>query len=45
MIYNFRKRVATHQPVLWAFAYAASGPIAEFGCGYGSTPFLPFLSA
>jgi hypothetical protein len=40
MIYDFRNRMATHQPVLWAVAHAANGPIAEFGCGNGSTPFL-----
>jgi len=40
VIYDFRNRFATHQPVLWTVASAATGPIAEFGCGNGSTPLL-----
>ncbi len=40
MIYDFKNRMATHQPVLWAVAHIARGPIAEFGCGNGSTPLL-----
>jgi hypothetical protein len=40
VIYDFRNRFATHQPVLWTVAGWADGPIAEFGCGYGSTPLL-----
>lgn len=45
MIYDFKNPMATHQPVLWAVAHAATGPIAEFGCGYCSTPFLHDISA
>lgn len=44
MLYDFKNRMATHQPVLWTVAHAARGPIAEFGCGYGSTPLLHELS-
>ena len=44
MIYDFKNRMATHQPVLWAVARAARGPIAEFGCGNGSTPLLHGLA-
>jgi hypothetical protein len=45
VIYDFKNRMATHQPVLWAVARAARGPIAEFGCGNGSTPLLHELTA
>lgn len=31
---------STHQPVLYAIAISTSGPIIEFGCGYGSTDLL-----
>ena len=44
MKYDFRNRMATHQPVLWAAAIAAEGAILEFGCGYGSTPLLHGLA-
>lgn len=30
----------THQPVLYEMASRTSGPIIEFGCGYGSTDML-----
>lgn len=30
----------THQPVLYEIAIHTSGPIVEFGCGYGSTDML-----
>jgi len=30
----------THQPVLYEMALRTSGPIFEFGCGYGSTDML-----
>lgn len=30
----------THQPVLYEMAMRTSGPIIEFGCGYGSTDLL-----
>jgi hypothetical protein len=40
VIYDFRNRFATHQPVLWTIANESTGPIAEFGCGHGSTPLL-----
>lgn len=30
----------THQPVLYKIATSTSGPIIEFGCGYGSTDML-----
>src|SRR5712692_2833181 len=40
VIYDFKNRMATHQPVLWAVANVVQGPIAEFGCGNGSTPLL-----
>jgi hypothetical protein len=30
----------THQPVLYEMAMRTSGPIIEFGCGYGSTELL-----
>jgi hypothetical protein len=39
-IYNWRSLVTTHQPVLYATAQRCPGPIAEFGCGHGSTPLL-----
>jgi hypothetical protein len=45
MIYDFRNRMATHQPVLWAVAHAAGGPIAEFGSGNGSTPLLHAIAS
>lgn len=32
--------MTTHQPVLIAVAERCDGPIAEFGCGHGSTPLL-----
>jgi hypothetical protein len=38
--YNFRSGLTTHQPVLFAVAEACDGPIAECGCGDGSTRFL-----
>ena len=31
---------ATHQPVLCTAIQLSQGPVAEFGCGYGSTPLL-----
>ena len=31
---------ATHQPILYEIARNTSGPIIEFGCGYGSTDLL-----
>lgn len=31
---------ATHQPVLCTAVELSDGPVAEFGCGYGSTPLL-----
>lgn len=31
---------STHQPVLYAAATSTTGPIIEFGCGYGSTDLL-----
>lgn len=31
---------ATHQPVLYTAVQLSSGPVAEFGCGTGSTPLL-----
>lgn len=31
---------ATHQPVLYTAVRLSTGPVAEFGCGYGSTPLL-----
>ncbi|MBI9087014.1 MAG: hypothetical protein JEZ11_25695 [Desulfobacterales bacterium] len=31
---------ATHQPVLYSAVQRSKGPVAEFGCGYGSTPLL-----
>lgn len=39
-IYNWRSVYTTHQPVLNAVARRCDGPIAEFGCGHGSTPLL-----
>jgi hypothetical protein len=39
-VYNFRIGHTTHQPVLFAVAAVCEGPIAECGCGYGSTLFL-----
>lgn len=40
---NFTHRTdpyATHQPVLYEIASSTTGPIIEFGCGYGSTDIL-----
>ena len=31
---------STHQPVLYQIAKSTTGPIIEFGCGYGSTDLL-----
>jgi hypothetical protein len=44
-VYDWRNDYATHQPVLYAAALATSGPIAEFGCGHGSTVLLHELAA
>lgn len=30
----------SHRPLLWAALEATDGIVNEFGCGYGSTPFL-----
>ena len=38
--YDFRSGLTTHQPVLYAVAEECEGPIAECGCGHGSTVFL-----
>ena len=38
--YNYRSLVTTHQPVLFEVAERCEGPIAEFGCGHGSTRLL-----
>jgi hypothetical protein len=38
--YDFRSGITTHQPVLFAVAEMCDGPIAECGCGTGSTEFL-----
>jgi SAM-dependent methyltransferase len=38
--YDFRNDLFTHQPVLFAVAERCTGPIAECGCGFGSTLFL-----
>ena len=38
--YNFRNDLFTHQPVLFTVAEQCDGPIAECGCGFGSTFFL-----
>lgn len=35
-----RDDYSTHQPVLYAAAISTTGPIIEFGCGYGSTDLL-----
>jgi len=40
LIYDFKNGMATRQPVLWTVAHPMPGPIAELGCGYGSTPLL-----
>jgi hypothetical protein len=39
-VYNFRIGHTTDQPVLFAVAAVCEGPIAECGCGLGSTLFL-----
>ena len=39
-LYNVRSGIFTHQPVLFAVAEVCDGPIAECGCGEGSTWFL-----
>jgi hypothetical protein len=44
VIYDWRNRMATHQPVLYAAVSATAGAIAEFGCGYVSTPMLHALA-
>jgi len=31
---------STHQPVLFEAVMRTTGPVVEFGCGYGSTPML-----
>ena len=31
---------STHQPVLYEAVKRTSGPVVEFGCGFGSTPLL-----
>jgi hypothetical protein len=38
--YDFRSDLFTHQPVLFTIAERCDGPIAECGCGFGSTLFL-----
>ena len=38
--YDFRSELFTHQPVLFTVAERCEGPIAECGCGFGSTLFL-----
>jgi len=42
--YNFRHGCFSHQPVLFAVAEVCTGPIAECGCGDGSTYFLHEIS-
>jgi hypothetical protein len=44
LIYDWKNRYATHQPVLLAAVQATEGAIVEFGCGHGSTPLLHRLA-
>jgi hypothetical protein len=44
VLYDWKNRFATHQPVLAAAVAASAGPIAEFGCGHASTPLIHRLA-